>query len=127
MIRHLLRFRAVADVFSQSREHRSDSLSAERLRGDECVVQRFPWHEARHAFPHKLVMRSMVAQPAVLGSSQQKGTHQTHNVFCPRKPCMQALAAPFVTLDSKLHPAKLRARAERLPPATLPPTDPALE
>src|SRR5215472_13484915 len=93
MIRHLLRFRAVADVLSQSSENGSDFFPAERLGGDERVVQRFSRHETRNAPSHKLVMGSVVAQPAVLRSGQQKGTHQTHNVFTLKKSSMQALAA----------------------------------
>src|SRR5690242_11792424 len=96
MIRHLLRLRAVADVFSQMRENRPNFLSAKRLRGDERIIQRLARHEARNTPPYKLVMRSMVAEPAVLGSSQEKGTHQTHNVFRPQKvdasACSSALA-----------------------------------
>src|SRR5215469_3658961 len=97
MISDLLGFPAVADVFPQVRKDGSDFFTSQGLRGNQCVIQRFSRHEARHALSHKLVMRSMVAQPVVLGSSQLKGTHQAHKVFSPQKwyyasACSSALA-----------------------------------
>src|SRR5690242_15002648 len=101
MIRHLLRLRAVADVFSEVRENRTNLPPAKRQRGDERIIQRLARHEARNTPPYKLVMGSMVAEPAVLRSSQEKGTHQTHNVFRPQKVVCKRLHLRTSTLDSK--------------------------
>ena len=46
MICYFLRFGAVADVFAQARENRSDFLASQRLGGDERVIQRLSRHEA---------------------------------------------------------------------------------
>src|SRR5690349_5861821 len=127
MIRHLLRLRAIADVFSEVRENRTNFLSAKRLRGDERIIQRLARHEARNTPPHKLVMRSMVAEPAVLGSRQEKGTHQTHNVFRPQKVGGKRLQHRTSTLDSKPLFAKLRGPAATSPPAIHRSGDPAPE
>src|SRR5205807_2080051 len=81
MVRNFLRFRAIADVFSQAGEDRCDLPSAKRLRSNKRVVQRLAGHKARNTSPHKAVMRSVVSQPAVLRSGQQKRAHQAHSAF----------------------------------------------
>ena len=66
VIRHLLCFRPVTDVFSKACKNRSNFLSAKRLRGDERIIERLAGHEPRYASPYELVVRSVIAQPTVL-------------------------------------------------------------
>jgi len=66
VIRHLLRFRPVADVFSKTCKNSSNFFSAQRLRGDERIIERLAGHEPGYAFPYELVVRSVIAQPTVL-------------------------------------------------------------
>jgi hypothetical protein len=72
VIRDLLRLRALADVFPEVRENRSNLLASQILRGNESILERFSGHEPRDASPHELVVGSMIAQPAVLRSGEQK-------------------------------------------------------
>ncbi len=66
VIRHLLCFRPVTDVFSKACKNSSNFFSVKRLRGDERIIERLAGHEPRYASPYELAVRSVIAQPTVL-------------------------------------------------------------
>jgi hypothetical protein len=72
VIRNLLRFLRILDVFAEVREYGANLFAAKSLRRLHGFVESFSRHEPGNAAPHKSIASGMVSQPSILGCRKQQ-------------------------------------------------------